>query len=161
MELEDNSRSGRPVTGPTEENIEKVRKIIEQDPHCTYVEIEEETSLSNGTITKIIHDHLKLRKVTSRWVPHNLTIDQKQQRVNICRENLKRFREGSARVSDIVTGDETWIYLRQISRKQANASWVREGESPRTVVRRDRYEPKVLFSLFFKSTGPLLIHAVQ
>jgi len=40
MELEDNSRSGRPVTGPTEENIEKVRKIIEQDPHCTYVEID-------------------------------------------------------------------------------------------------------------------------
>ena len=32
----------------------------------------------------------------------------------------------------------------------ANASWV--GEGPRTVVRRDRFEPKSLFYVFFKTT---------
>ena len=48
------------------------------------------------------------------------------------------------------------VYLRQVGRKQANASWVTKGESPRTVVRRDRFESKWMFSIFFKSTGRLL-----
>lgn len=161
MEIEDDPRSGRPVTELTEENIQAVQRIIEKDPHSTYDDIEEDTSLSRGTIQTIIHSHLKLKKVTSRWVPHELTPEQKQQRMKICQENLEKFREGSGRLCDIVTGDETWIYLRQVGRKQSNASWIGEDESPGTAVRRSRYEPKVLFSIFFKSTGPVLVHAVE
>lgn len=161
MELEDKPRSGRPVTATTEENIQEVQRIIDEDPHSSYEEIEEETSLSHGTVCNIIHKHLKLRKLTSRWVPYDLTPEQKRERVNICKENLKKFREGSWRLCDIVTGDETWIYLRQVGRKQSNACWVKEGESPETVVRRGKYEPKVLFSIFFRSTGPVLVHAVD
>ena len=70
------------------------------------------TSLSRGTIQTIISKYLEVKKITSRWVPHDLTPEQKQQRVNVCKENLKRVREGSGRLCDIVTGDETWIYLR-------------------------------------------------
>ena len=76
MEIEDQPRSGRPVSGTTEENIELVRSVVEANPHSTYDEIEVETELSRGTIFNIIHDHLKLRKITSRWVPHELTPQQ-------------------------------------------------------------------------------------
>lgn len=62
---------------------------------------------------------------------------------------------------DIITGDETWIYHRQIGRKSSNSIWVYENEPSRTIVRRNRYEPKTLFCLFFKSTGPVLIHKVD
>ena len=161
MEIEDQPRSGRPVTGPTEANIEMVQRVIDEDPHSTYDEIEVSSSLSRGTIQTILHDHLKVKKITSRWVPYDLTPQQKQERVKICKENLERFRNGSGRLCDIVTGDETWIYLRQIGRKQSNASWVRGGQSPGTTVKKHRYEPKVLYSIFLKSTGPLLIHAVR
>ena len=161
MEIEDHPRPGRPVTGPTEENIQEVRSLIEQDPHSTYDDIEAETSLSRGTIETIIHKYLNMRKITSRWVPHELTPQQKQQRVNICKENLKRFRNGSGRLCDIVTGDETWIYLRQVGRKQSNASWIEEGETPGTVTRRGKNEPKFLFCIFFKSTGPVLIRSLK
>lgn len=161
MEIEDKSRSGRPITETTPENIQEVQRIIDEDPHATYADIEEETSLSHGTIFTIIHDHLKLRKITSRWVPYQLTPLQKEQRVKICRENLKRFKEGSERLCNIVTGDETWIYLRQVGRKQSNACWIKQGESPRTVAKRGRYEPKFLYSIFFRSTGPLLVHALD
>ena len=54
---------------------------------------------------------------------------------------------------DVVIGDESWFYHRKIGRKQSNASWVAEGEAPRTMVRRDRFEPKTMFSIFFKSNG--------
>ncbi len=55
MDIEDRPRSGRPVVKTTLENIERVRSIIEEDPHCTYDDIEGETLLSRGTIHTIIH----------------------------------------------------------------------------------------------------------
>ena len=160
-DVHDDPRSGRPVSEMTAENIELVRQAINNDPHSTYDEIMAETYLSYGTIERIIHDCLKLRKLTSRWVPCRLTDEQKQQRVKICRENLAKFRDGSWRLCDIITGDETWIYNRQIHRKSTNKSWVGEGGSPTTTVRRRKFEPKPLFCLFFKSNGPVLVHAVD
>ena len=55
--------------------------------------------------------------MTSRWVLHQLTHEQKQQRVKLCRENLAKFCDGSWRLCDIITDDETWIYHRQIHHK--------------------------------------------
>ncbi|MDR3550226.1 MAG: hypothetical protein P4L31_02345 [Candidatus Babeliales bacterium] len=161
MELEDAPRFGRPVSETNEENIELVRSVIEADPHSTFDDIEVETELSHSTIENIIHDHLKMRKITSRWVPHELTSRQKQERVRICRENLDRLLSDSWRLHNIITGDETWIYLRQIGRKASNAQWIGEGEKPKTVVRRSQHESKMLFSIFFRSNGPLLVHAVD
>ena len=37
--------------------------------------------------------------------------------------------------------------------KQANASWVGEGESQRTIVRRDRFEPKTMVCILFRRSG--------
>ncbi|CAF1572948.1 unnamed protein product, partial [Didymodactylos carnosus] len=123
-DVNDDPRSGRPVSELTDENIELVRQVISNDPHSTYDDIIAETFLSHGTIERIIHDHLKMRKVTSRLVPHQLTAEQKEERVKVCRENLAKFRAGSWRLCDIITGDETWIYHRQIGRKSTNASWI-------------------------------------
>jgi [histone H3]-lysine36 N-dimethyltransferase SETMAR len=160
IELEDNPRPGRPVSVTTKENIEEVQRLIEEDPHCTYDEIEAATELSRGIIYTIIHDHLKLQKVISRWVPHQLTLEQKQERVRICQENLTKFRNNSWKLCNIITGDETWIYYRQVGKKASNAYWIGEGQTPQTVVRRDRYEPKMLYSIFFKSNGALWVHSV-
>ena len=153
MEIEDDPRSGRSVSKITDkitdENIELVRTIIDEDPHSTNDDIEAETSLSHRTIFRIIHEYLKKKKITSRWVPHELTPEQKHLRVKFCRENLKKFSNNSWRLCDIVTGDETWIYYRQIGRKASNACWLDEDQSPGVVVRRGIHEPKILFSIFF------------
>ena len=44
----------------------------------------------------------------------------------------------------------------QIRRKQSNASWIGEGEYPKTLIRRNQFEPKIMVSVFFKSNG--LVH---
>ncbi|CAF3379437.1 unnamed protein product, partial [Rotaria sp. Silwood2] len=46
-------------------------------------------------------------------------------------------------------------------RKSSNATWISGNELPRTVIRRNKSEPKSLFCLFFKSNGPILIHKVD
>ena len=67
----------------------------------------------------------------------------------MCSEFLSKFRNQSMKtvyqLSDVVTWDESWFYWRQIGREQSNASWVAEGENPRTVV--DRFEPKTMVSI--------------
>lgn len=161
MELEDELREGRPVSKTTKENIDLVRRIIDEDPHSSYEDIEEETELSHGTVHKIIHEYLQMQKISSRWVPHELTPEQKSLRVQICKENLKKFQQDTWRLCDILTGDETWIYYRQIGRKVSNACWKSKDEDPGTVVSRQQSEPKMLFSIFFKSNGPMLVHGVD
>ena len=63
-------RSTCPVSEFTGENIQLVRQVISNDPHSIYDEIIPEISLSHGTIKRIIHNCLKMKKVTSRWGPH-------------------------------------------------------------------------------------------
>ena len=65
--------------------------------------------------------------------------------------------EGKIRLCDIFTGDESWIYHRKIEKKNSTASWVKPGESPRVVVKRNQFEPKTMLSVFFKSTGVIHI----
>jgi len=108
-DINDKPRQGRPITETTPVNIDKVRAVIENDPWCSYDEIEAETSLSRGTIQTIIHEHLKMRKLTSRWVPHKLTEKNRQDRVRICTENLANFDKKQWRLTDVVTGDESWF----------------------------------------------------
>ena len=53
-DVNDDLRSGHPVSELTDENIELVRQVITNDPHSTYDDIIAETFLSHGTIERII-----------------------------------------------------------------------------------------------------------
>ena len=109
--VQDTPRSGHPSTSVTELTIDAVRKIIEDDPHSTYQQIEAILGISSMAINSIIHDYLSLRKVCARWMLHTLTYDQKQLRLQFCHHSLKRFEEGrSPHVFDMITGDESCFY---------------------------------------------------
>lgn len=100
-----------------------------------------------GINPKTIHEEL-----TTVLGPNTLSYPTvaewaKQERVRICRENLAKFRDGSWRLCDIVTGDETWIYHRQIGRKATNKAWISEGESRKTIVRRRKFVPRKATSI--------------
>ncbi|CAF3476377.1 unnamed protein product [Rotaria sp. Silwood1] len=72
-DVSDDPRPGRPISVLTDENIERIRQVIEDDPHSTYDDITVETGLSRGTIERIIYNCLKMRRFTSRCVVHQLT----------------------------------------------------------------------------------------
>ena len=82
--LQDDPRIGRPVTEATDQNIEVIRTLIDENPHISIRYMVFETGLSYGNINRIIHDELKLKKLCTRWVPHPLTEKCKQQRMEIC-----------------------------------------------------------------------------
>lgn len=106
-ELDDETRSGRPIVATTTENIEQVRMIIDDDSHVTIEEIQEQTGLSYGTAQRIIKDHLQLTKITARYMPKELADFQRNERVRICQENLRKVKDGTWRLCNMVTGDES------------------------------------------------------
>ena len=65
-DVNDDPRSGRPLSELTDENIELVREINSNDLHSTYDDIIDETFLSHRTIERIIYDCLKMKKLTLR-----------------------------------------------------------------------------------------------
>ncbi|CAF5022274.1 unnamed protein product, partial [Rotaria sp. Silwood1] len=129
-EIEDKVRPGRPITEATAENNEQVRLLIDHDPYITIEEVQKQTDLSYGTVQRIISVHLKLRKLTARYVPKNLNDFQRSERVRICKKNLAKFQKGTWRLYDVITGDESWFYHQQIGRKLSNAAWVARGDPP-------------------------------
>lgn len=148
--IEDKPRAGRPITAVTTQNIAIVKDLIEDNPSISYDQMIAQTSLSNGSLTTILHKHLYVSKLTSRWIPHLLSDDNKKIRVALCNENLQKFNENKWRLCDIITGDESWFYLRNIKKKETNKSWVKKGEEARTVVRRGRFESKFMFTIFLE-----------
>ena len=55
--VQDAPRSGRPSTAVTEQAIDGVRKITEDDPHSTYQQIVVILGISSTAINSIIHHY--------------------------------------------------------------------------------------------------------
>ena len=152
--LEDEERSGRPSCATTEEQIAVVRALVEDDARVTVAQLVQETNLSSGSVSTILHDKLGLRKISARWIPHLLSPEQKDARVKWCRQMLRRFNEGrSNEVTEIVTGDETWVYSFEPESKQQSAQWTPAGGAPPNKCRRDRSAAKQMVAVFVARSG--------
>lgn len=152
--VEDEKRSGRPASAVTDENIVAVQQMIKEDQRCTYKDIEGALGISSPSVNEILHEKLGVRKLAARWVPHNLSEEQKRVRVNWCREMLERFNKGdSRRIFDIVTGDESWIYQYDPETKRQSTVWVFPDDAPPVKVKRGRSVGKKMVASFFSASG--------
>ena len=85
--------------------------MILENRRVTIDEVANYFEISHGSTYAIIHKRLGFRKVCARWVPKELTEEQKNNRVAICQRLLDRYaNEGEAFLTRIVTGDETWVH---------------------------------------------------
>ncbi len=152
--LEDDPRTGRPASAVTQENIDAVERMIDEDRRVTYQQIQEELGISSAATNIILREKLGVRKLVSRWIPHLLTEEQKQKRLTWCKFMKEKFREGQFKlVWDILTGDETWIYQFDPETKHQSTVCVFEGEDPPMKCRRSRSENKKMIASFFMRSG--------
>lgn len=152
--LTDDLREGRPSTATTEDNISVVRRMIETDKRVTYQQIRTSLGIGMSQVHKILHEHLAVRKLCARWIPHNLTEAQKVHRVDWCRKMVQRFNKGDSNaVFDMVTGDESWIYCYDPETKRQSAEWVFPSEELPTKVKRGRSVGKKMVASFFGRIG--------
>ncbi|XP_050678571.1 uncharacterized protein LOC126974898 isoform X2 [Leptidea sinapis] len=138
----------------TPENIAAVRTIILDDRDVKYEEIQAVIRIGMSTIQSILHNELCVRKLVSRWVPYNLSEEQKAARVDWCRNTQQRFNEGKSNaVYNIVSGDESWIYSYEPERKHQSAVCVFEDEVKPTKVVRSRSVSKKIVAMFVSKKG--------
>ena len=75
----DDPRSGRPSDAVNPSVITAVEKLIMDYRRIKVLEIAKIMEISYGSVQTIIQDHLKITKVSARWVPRNLTAHDRRQ----------------------------------------------------------------------------------
>ena len=57
--LEDNPRSGRPITAVTQDNIDAVKELVDEAPHISIDNIATIVDISRGSVHTILKKHLR------------------------------------------------------------------------------------------------------
>jgi histone-lysine N-methyltransferase SETMAR len=159
---EDADRSGRPSTSVSEETIGKVRDLVMNDRRLTVRCISESVGISYGSIHSILTDHLKLRKVSARWVPRMLTDEQKASRLRTSTALLEQFRQNPEDfLSRFITMDETWVHHFDPETKQQSMAWKHSTSPPPKKFRVAASAGKVMASVFWDAEGVVLVDYLE
>ena len=155
--VEEDTRPGRPKTSVTKANIAAVKIVVEQDARLPVKDIASCTGISEGSVQTILKKRLDLRKVCARRVPHLLTEEQKTQRLKSARELLKTYKGCNSRViSNLLTGDETWVHMFEPQRRADNKQCKRKVQKRPCIAKRTISSKKMLYTIFFNSSGPVV-----
>ena len=84
-------KSGRPKSASCKEIVSKIKEIIEGDARFTVRDIAQKVGISLSMVHLILKKHLKVRKISAKWVPHLLTTEQKRQQVKVAKKLLQMF----------------------------------------------------------------------
>ena len=136
----------------------KFRDLVYSDRRIQVEEIAQALGISHGSVSKILHDHLGIRKLTARWVPKSLSDEQMATRASVCSALLKRFRSKGDFLLRLVTVDETWVhYYEPENKAQSCRQWVGPG-SPRP--KKFKMQPsavKVMATVFWDANGIIML----
>lgn len=156
--IEDDPRSGRPMTSTTEENINKVCDLILKDRRLTIREIADTIGISYERTQNIIVHELGFSKVSARWVPRLLSVEQKRIRLTISRDCLEMFEADPQGFLDrFVTMDETWVHHYTPESKQQSKQWKKSGEPTPKKAKAILSAGKVMASVFWDAKGVIMV----
>ena len=151
--VEDDPRSGRPLTSKTEENVERVRQKVCNDHRLTLRMIANELSMNSERVWSIITEELGMRKICAKMVPRLFTDEQKERRVEVCQDILTRLETDPNLLGRTITGDESWIFEYDPFTKQQSLEW-KSPTSPRPKkARMFKSKVKVMLIAFFDVRG--------
>ena len=86
-----------------------------------------------------------------------LTEEQKTQCLICARELLKTYKGCNSRViSNLLTGDETWVHMFEPQRRADNKQWKRKDKKRPCISKRTISSKKMLYAIFFNSSGPVV-----
>ena len=110
LSLADQPRSGRPLTSRTNENIAIIRELILEDRCRTTDELLDLSGVSQSSCQRILSEELQMKRDAAKFVPHVLTAEQKQSRVDVFHELKEHLEIDPDLFIKVITGDESWCY---------------------------------------------------
>ena len=156
--IQDDERSGRPKTATTDEIVTKIHNAVLHDRRLKVRELADIVNISIDRVHYILHDVLGMKKLSARWVPRLLTVDQKRIRMNISQECLDLFKRNSA---EFLRRFITWIHYYTPETKQQSKQWMGAGESAPKKAKTVPSAGKVMATVFWDSHGVVLIDYLE
>lgn len=130
MSVEDHARSGHPSTSRTDENVEKIRLIINDVRRFTIDQISKEAGVSWTSCQRILTEDFQMRRVSAKFVPRLITQDQINIRLNLSRNFKKEIKSDPSFLTKVITGDESWCcYGYDPETKQATSQWKKKDKT--------------------------------
>ena len=108
----------------TPEIIDHIHKLILEDCQILAKSIAEQLGISHEWVGSISYEDLDMWKLSAKWVPKCLNVDQKCQRCQSSEQILEFFRRvPNDFLSRLVTMTETWLYYYDLNTKQQSMEW--------------------------------------
>lgn len=150
----DEERSGRPIEVTTEDMVNKIHDIVLADRRVKIREIADIVHISIERIQNILHEKLGMRKLSARWVPRLLTVEQKRNRMTTSEHCLNMFKRNPKEfLRRFVTVDETWIHHYTPETKEQSKQWTSPGETAPKKAKTVPSAGKVMATVFWDSQG--------
>jgi histone-lysine N-methyltransferase SETMAR len=80
VSIQEDPRSGRPVTATDDTPVVIVSTLLEEDRRKSCEETAHETNMSTASVFRIVTETLQKTKVAAKWVPHQMSEEQKATR---------------------------------------------------------------------------------
>ena len=124
VSIQDDPRSGRPVTATDDTCAVIVSTLLEEDRRKSCEEIAHEANMSTDSVFRIVTQTLQKRKVAEKWVPHQLSEKQRAARKRVAEELLRRYEaEGEQFLNRTVAIEETWMRDFEPQLKSQSSQW--------------------------------------
>ncbi|GFY71797.1 uncharacterized protein TNIN_464121 [Trichonephila inaurata madagascariensis] len=126
MSVFDEHRPGQPISETCDENKSRVDAMIQENHRIKQRDITLQLGISQEREQHIIA-LLNYRKVSTRWVPRQLTYPMKEQRKTVSQELLNRYCFELDNFINIGTGDESWIHRYDPENKRKSMEYRHPG----------------------------------
>ena len=156
--LEDKTRSGHPSDATDEEMCNNVRDLVYSDRQIKVEEIANALHISHGSVSKTLHDHLGMHKLTARWVPKSLSDKQMATRASVYSALLKRFKSKEDDfLACLVIVDETWVHCYERENKAQSRKSVGLGFPRPEEFKMQPSAGKVMAAVLWDAQGVIML----
>ena len=119
------------------------------DHRLTIRAISAQVGVSTGSVHNILRRDLCLTKISAKFVPKILSDEQRLKRVEAATKCTEMVAADPTVLQQIITGDESWVYLYDPETKHKSQEWVGRAGARPTKALRGRSQKKTMLVAFF------------
>ena len=131
--------------------------MVEQDARLSVKDIASCTGISEGSVQTILKKAFGPEKGLRLVGTSFAHWGAKDNTLNVPGNILKTYKGCNSRViSNLLTGDETWVHMFEPQRRADNEQWKRKDQKRPCIAKRTISSKKMLYAIFFNSSGPVV-----